>query len=132
MVVDVSEIFERLLKIRKFKTLKELSVDYGYQKNWASNCRLKGTIPWDVCLKVATEYKLSIDYLIFGINNNSNKIDINELKLSVTEGVFAAVQTNMITLNKDVKISNITEVITSELKGICNVSDENRQLKKAE
>jgi hypothetical protein len=132
MVVDVSKIFERLLKIREFKTLKELSVNYGYQKNWASNCRLKGTIPWDVCLKISIEYKLSIDYLVFGINENSNKVDINELKLSVTEGVFAAIQADMIVLNKDVKISHVTETITSEIKEACNINDESQQLNKAQ
>ena len=55
---------------------------------------------------------------------------INDLKISVTEGIFAAIQTDMITLNKDVKISHVTEVITSEIKEVCNIKDEIQQLKK--
>lgn len=121
MNTDVNEIFERLLKIKNFNTLKDLSIEYGYQKNWGSNSRLKGTIPWDLCLKIAIEYKLSLDYLIFGKESETIKIRMDELKLSVTESVFKAIQTNMIELQEDVRISDVIEGITSDIERDCKI-----------
>ena len=121
MNTDVNEIFERLLKIKNFNTLKDLSIEYGYQKNWGSNSRLKGTIPWDLCLKIAIEYKLRLDYLIFGKESETIKIRMDELKLSVTESVFKAIQTNMIELQEDVRISDVIEGITSDIERDCKI-----------
>lgn len=115
MNVDTTEIFKRLLNVCNIKTLKDFSLHFGYKENWASNCRIKNTIPWDVCLKVAIEKKLSIDYFIFGDGKDSNKIDINELKLSVAEGLFTLIQLDMIKPEKDVKISVLADAITSEI-----------------
>ena len=127
MNTDVNEIFERLLKIKNFNTLKDLSIEYGYQKNWGSNSRLKGTIPWDLCLKIAIEYKLSLDYLIFGKESETIKIRMDELKLSVTESVFKAIQTNMIELQEDVRISDVIEGITSDIERDCKIENIKQQ-----
>lgn len=121
MNVNVSEIFERLLKVKEINTLKELSISYGYQHKWASNSRLKGTIPWDLCLKVAIEHKLSLDYLVFGIESEIIKVNMDELKLSVTESVFKAIQTNMIELQEEVRISDVIEGITSDIEKVCDI-----------
>lgn len=131
MSLNSNEIFERLLLLYKTKKMNELSVMLGFKKNWGSSIKNRGSIPFEACVKASKEFNVSMDYLIFGIED-SNKIDINDLKISVTEGVFAVIQTNMITLNKDVKISHITEVITSEITEACNINAENQQLKKAE
>jgi hypothetical protein len=83
-----------------------------------------------MCLKVAIEYKLSLDYLIFGEGNENIKVDISELKTSITEGIFAAVQEDMMILSKDVKISTMTNMITSEIIENCGVTIK-REIKKA-
>lgn len=126
------DIFLRLMEVNKIDSLKKLSNEYGFTDNWATTTRKREGIPFEICAKTAMKYNVSMDYLIFGIEDKLEKIDVNELKVSVTEGVFSAIQTNMITLNKDVKISHVTEIITSEIKDVCNISDENKQLKKAE
>ncbi|MCP4988319.1 MAG: hypothetical protein GY928_20405 [Colwellia sp.] len=95
------------------KTLKELSNMYGYKDNWATTTRKREGIPFEACAITAEKYNLSMDYLLFGKDRNS--IDINELKTSITEGIFSAVQCEMIELKKDVKISTIANLITSEL-----------------
>lgn len=129
MNVNVTGIFDRLLIACNFKTLKDLSLHFGYKTNWASNCRLKNNIPWDECLKVALDNQISIDYLIFGTDENKSTIDINELKTSITEGVFTAIQCEMIDLREDVKISTIANVITSEIVGNCDIKT-NKEVKK--
>jgi hypothetical protein len=115
MNYDVAEIFDRILNACKIKNLKELSIYFGYKENWASSTRTRKTIPWDICLKVAIEHDLSMDYLIFGGLNASNSLDVNELKLSITEGLFYTIQTDLIKLNDGVKISTITNAITNEI-----------------
>jgi hypothetical protein len=125
------DIFMRLMEVNKINSLKQLSNEYGFTDNWATTTRKREGIPFEICAKTAIKYNVSMDYLIFGIEN-SNKVDINELKLSVTEGVFAAIQADMIVLNKDVKISHVTETITSEIKEACNINDENQKLNKAQ
>ena len=121
MEIDITEIFERLLNVCKIKTLKDLSIKYEYQDHWATNTRRRGAIPWDLCLKVAIEYKLSLDYLIFGKESDTIKVNMDELKLSVTESVFKAIQTNMIELQEDVRISDVIEGITSDIERDCKI-----------
>ncbi|XPF94278.1 helix-turn-helix domain-containing protein [Colwellia sp. RE-S-Sl-9] len=132
MLLNSKDIFDRLLGLYKTKKLNELSILLGFKKNWGSSVKNRGSIPFEACIKACEEFDVSMDYLIFGIEDDSKKIDINELKISVTEGIFAAIQTDMITLNKDVKISHITEIITSEIKEICKINDENQKLDKAQ
>lgn len=128
MTYNVTDIFNRVLSACNIKNLKELSVHYGYKENWASNTRTRNTIPWEMCLKVAIEYKLSLDYLIFGEGDESIKINTNEIKTSITEGIFTAVQCEMIELKKDVKISTMADIITSE---IIEHSKESKEKKEA-
>ena len=122
------DIFMRLMEVNKINSLKKLSNEYGFTDNWATTTRKREGIPFEICAKTAEKFNVSMDYLLYGIDD-SKKIDINELKISITEGIFAAIQTDMITLNKDVKISHITDVITSDIKEVCNISVENPQLK---
>jgi len=125
MDYDVAEIFDRILNTCKIKNLKELSIHFGYKENWASSTRSRKTIPWDICLKIAIEYNLSIDFLVFGIENNSNKIDIDELKTPINEGVFNSIQAELIELKEGVKISNIVKTITSEISEHYDVQEVN-------
>ena len=64
---------------------------------------------------MAIEHDLSMDYLIFGSVSTSNSLDVNELKLSITEGLFYTIQTDLIKLNDGIKISTITNAITNEI-----------------
>jgi len=125
MDYDVAEIFDRILNTCKIKNLKELSIHFGYKENWASSTRSRKTIPWDICLKIAIEYNLSIDFLVFGIENSSNKIDIDELKTPINEGVFNSIQAELIELKEGVKISNIVKTITSEISEHYDVQEVN-------
>lgn len=131
MSYDVKDIFERILSICKIKNLKELSIHYGYKENWASSTRKRETIPWDVCLKVSIEYKLSLDYLIFGDCNNEQKINITELDSAVAEGIFSLIQLDMIEPAKGVKISTLTKAITSEINSTLEIKSNMKEIKKA-
>lgn len=120
MEVNVADIFERLLDACNLKTLKELSLEFGYKTNWASNCRLKGVVPWDVCLKVAVEKKIRIDYLIFGIEEIEKTVDekSNEFQKGLINGVFNATVYELITPQKGVAITQIADIIHSQIKDL--------------
>lgn len=132
MSLNSNEIFSRLLLLFKTKKMNELSILLGYKESWGAATRKRGGIPFEACVIASEKFNVSMDSLLFDTKADRKEIDINELKLSVTEGIFSAIQTELITLNKDVKISHITEVITSEIKEVCNIIDENKQLKKVQ
>ena len=52
---------------------------------------------------------------------------MDELKLSVTESVFKAIQTNMIELQEDVRISDVIEGITSDIERDCKIENIKQQ-----
>jgi len=121
------EIFLRLMEVYKTDKMNELSVLMGYKESWGASTRKRDGIPFEACVKAAQTFNISLDYLIFGKENTSEIINENELRISVTEGIFAAIQTDMISLGKDVKISRVAEIITSEIKEGCNISDDLQQ-----
>ena len=122
------DIFFRLMKENNAKTLKELSNMYGYKDNWATTTRKREGIPFEACAMTSEKFDVSMDYLLFGKENNT--IDVNELKTSITEGIFAMMQTDMIVLNKDVKISTMANIITSEIIENCDIKT-NEKVRKA-
>lgn len=119
MPLNSNDIFERLLNLYETKKLNELSIKLGFKKNWGSSVKNRGSIPFEACAKAHDEFNVSMDYLLYG--KESNSIDINELKTSITEGIFAAMQSDMITLSKDVKISTMANMITSEIIENCDI-----------
>ena len=131
MSLNSNEIFSRLLELFQTEKMNELSILLGYKESWGAATRKRAGIPFDACVMASEKMNVSMDYLLFGTSIDDNEIDINELKLSVTEGVFAAIHTDMIILNKDVKISQVTEIITSEIALTCNVKHD-QQLKKVQ
>ncbi|MBA6255008.1 MULTISPECIES: hypothetical protein [unclassified Colwellia] len=124
------DIFSRLLSTSGITTLTALSNDLGYNENWGTTTRKRGSIPYEACSKVSQKFNVSMDYLLYGIDNARKKMDINELKVSVTEGIFAAVQQEMITLNKGVKISTMANMITNEIIENCDIETQ-ENIKKA-
>ena len=132
MSLNSNEIFSRLLVLFGTNKMNELSLLLGYKESWGAATRKRGGIPFEACVIGAERFNVTMDSLLFDKEIDHKAIDINELKLSVTEGIFSAIQTDMITLNKDVKISHVTDLITSELKEVCNINDEKKQLKKAQ
>ena len=70
-----------------------------------------------------------MDYLVFGINNPDNMIDLNELRTSVTEGLFTLIQLDMLVPGKDVKISTMADAITSEITTNCDIETTSKNKK---
>jgi len=128
MPLNSNEIFSRLLELYKTNKVNELSVLLGYTDSWGASTKKRGGIPYEACVIASHKFDVSMDYILFGKENNS--IDINELKISVTEGIFAAVQNEMIVLSKDVKISTMANIITSEIVENCGITSKN-EIKKA-
>lgn len=125
MKVNVADIFERLLGACNLKTLKELSLEFGYKTNWASNCRLKEVVPWDVCLKVALDKKISLDYLIFGLEEveKTTEEKSSEFQKGIINGVFHATVHGLITPKKDVEITEIADIIHGQILDLYMTDD---------
>jgi hypothetical protein len=121
MLLNSEDIFLRLMSICQTSTLKELSEMLGYKYNWATTSKKREVIPYEACSIAVEKFNTSMDFLLYGIDHTPKKMDINELKISITEGIFAAVQQEMITLNKNVKISTMANMITNEIIENCDI-----------
>lgn len=116
MSLNSKEIFSRLLDLYNVDKLNELSLLLGFKKNWGASTRSRGGIPLEACVITAEKFNISLDYLLLGSGkNDSVEHKITKMKESVTDGVFEAIQTGVITPEKDVSISFITEIIASKL-----------------
>ena len=119
MQKDSKEVFETIRVLYDFKNLTELSIYFEKNGNWAAKMAKKGSVPFPQCVQTSIEKKVSMDYLLFGGEaNRSVEGKISKLRNSVTDGVFRAIQTGLITPNEDVSISFITEVIMQDLNYI--------------
>lgn len=129
MLLNSEEIFKRLMTTCKTKTLKELSEYLGYKYNWATTTKKREGIPFEACAKVFEKKGISMDYLLYGIENNRNDIKISELKMSIAEGVFTLIQLKMIETTEGVKISMIADEITKEIRNHFDIKDIDNQEK---
>ena len=128
MSLNSNEIFSRLLELFETNKVNELSILLGYKDSWGASTRKRGGIPFEACVIASLKFDVSMDYILFGKEKSS--IDINELKISITEGIFAAMQSDMIVLSKDVKISTMANMITSEIVENCDIKAK-EEVKKA-
>ncbi|KGJ86856.1 hypothetical protein [Colwellia psychrerythraea] len=128
MLLNSNEIFSRLLELFKTNKVNELSILLGYTDSWGASTKKRGGIPFEACVIASIKFDVSMDYILFGKEKSS--IDINVLKMSITEGIFAAMQSDMITLSKDVKISTMANMITSEIVENCDIKTSD-EIKKA-
>jgi len=129
MLLNSEDIFLRLMSTSQASTLKELSEMLGYKYNWATTSKKREVIPYEACSIAVDKFKTSMDFLLYGTDNTPQKVDINELKISITEGIFAAVQQEMITLNKNVKISTMANMITNEIIENCEIETQDSKKK---
>jgi len=123
MSLNSEAVFSRLMLVTGAKTLSALSEALGYKYNWATTSKKREVIPYDACHLTAIKYDVSMDYLLYGTDKESNKIDFNSMRIAIAEGVFSAVQLEMIMLKKGVKVSTIANVITNELIDYCKIEN---------
>jgi len=124
------DIFSRLLLVSGEKNLNGLSKILGKTESWAASTKKRKGIPFEACAEIAKTHSVSMDYLLFGIKTEEAKLDINEIKVSITEGIFASIQQEMIVLNEGIKISTIANAIANEIIENCDLKT-NEDIKKA-
>ncbi len=130
MSLNSEEIFIRLMDTCKTKTLKELSESLGYKYNWATTTRKRDGIPFEACAQVSERLDISMDYLLYGKTSEDNNIDVNDLKVAVTEGLFTLIQLKLMEPAEGVKISTMATAITDEIITSCDI-DKKIEHKKA-
>lgn len=65
------DVVARLMKLTNSKKDGDLANALGVPKSNISNWRSRGSIPLDECLEIATEKKISLDWLILGRGDES-------------------------------------------------------------
>lgn len=125
MSLNSNDIFSRLLKLYNTTKMNELSEMLGYKQNWGAATRTRNGIPFEACVVASVKYKVSLDYLIFGKENQ--KIEITELKLAIGEGVFSAIQHEIIKLDKQSRMSDVTDRIANEIIDNFNIDTSDKK-----
>ncbi|WP_159821471.1 helix-turn-helix domain-containing protein [Colwellia sp. 20A7] len=116
MTMISKDIFLRLMDTCNVKTLKELSNKYGYKDNWATTTRKREGIPFDICVQVAEENNVTMDYLLFGKENDDAQKNLEQLRDSITDSIYELIDSGAITKNEKIGLSFITEKIMLKLK----------------
>ena len=124
------DIFSRLMTTTGINTLTGLSKDLGYTENWGTTTRKRGGIPFEACAQISEKHNISMDFLLYGIDNERKELDVNDLKVAVTEGLFTLIQLKLMEPAEGVKISTMATAITDEIITSCDI-DKKIEPKKA-
>lgn len=117
------DIFSRLMDITGINTLTGLSKELGYTENWGTTTRKRGGIPFDACAQISEKHNVSMDFLLYGIDNERKELDVNDLKVAVTEGLFTLIQLKLMEPAEGVKISTMATAITDEIITSCDINE---------
>lgn len=117
MLLNSNDIFSRLLELYETQKMNELSTLLGYKESWGAATRKRGGIPYEACVNAAEKFNVSMDFLLFGNDEEELSLgkNVNKLKQSITDGVFKAIQKGVITPAEEVSISEITQTILNEM-----------------
>lgn len=110
---STKEVIETIKDIYSFKTLTEVSIYFGKQRNWATQMIQKESIPYPQCVQACNEKGASMDLILYGINAPifDKKVMFEQIK----EGLFESVELGILpNLNKD----KLTSTAVIVMKGI--------------
>ena len=123
------DIFSRLMTTTGINTLTGLSKELGYTENWGTTTRKRGGIPFEACAEISEKHNISMDYLLYGIDNERKELDVNDLKVAVTEGLFTLIQLKLMEPAEGVKISAMATAITEEIITSCDIENKSNSKK---
>jgi len=114
---NLEEIILRMKSAANVSSNSELSIVLGVGKSMVSNWRARGTTPYEACYKLTTMFDVEMEWLIEGKTNNSkpSSLSENKLKEAIMEGLFSSTQIRAITLNEDMKIGTVADILMSEI-----------------
>lgn len=81
-IFSTEEVIERMLKIYSTKTMKELGDVLNLGRGAVSNWNVRQSIPLDILLRVSQEKSVSVDWLLFGKEEQRKLDPLEELLLS--------------------------------------------------
>jgi transcriptional regulator with XRE-family HTH domain len=68
-LMDADEIIRRMRQVYNVKRDTELAQELGLSKAAPSNWRQRNSPPYEVCVEIAREKGISLDWLIFGVGD---------------------------------------------------------------
>ena len=80
MSLELDGVFQRLADAHGVQNMKELSELLGYTKDWASQQKRRGKIPYDAIVKTSEEKGIPLDHLVYGTADEPSK-ERQELKI---------------------------------------------------
>lgn len=99
---------ESLFKATKSSNIRELAEVLGVSQTTVRTWRSRGKIPESAIRKAGFSTYQSM--------NDSQKITIDEMKSSLMEGLFTAIQLKGITVQDGIKIGDVADILMTELQ----------------
>ncbi|KJZ02855.1 hypothetical protein [Pseudoalteromonas piscicida] len=110
---STKEIIESIRVIYGFKTLSDVSIYFGKQRNWATQMIKKGSIPYPQCIQTCNEQGASMDFILYGVN--SPIFDKRIILQQVVDSLFESVELGILPeINKD----KLTSTALIVMKGL--------------
>ncbi|UJX26704.1 hypothetical protein L3Q70_05975 [Pseudoalteromonas sp. CF6-2] len=110
---STKEVVETIKLIYGFKTLSDVSIYFGKQRNWATQMIQKESIPYPQCVQACNEKGASMDFILYGVEAPvfDKKIILEQIVEGLSESVELGILPN---LNKD----KLTSTAVIVMKGI--------------
>lgn len=118
---EAQDIVDRMKKATKSTTntslAKILNVGGSTIRTWI----VRNSVPLEKCMVISEQFNTPIEWILKGENEKeSTKVDANisteELRSSLMEGLFTAIQVRAITVQDGVKIGDIADILMTELQ----------------
>ncbi len=117
---DAKNIIERLKLIANSKTNTDLAEKLNTNESTIRSWARRGNVPLEKCLLASKEFNASVEWILTGegsqaTNQVTGNVSIDEIKNSLMEGLFTAIQVRAITLADDAKIGLVADILIKEI-----------------
>lgn len=99
LVFSSDEIIERLLKVYSVRQMKDLAELMGISAVAVTNWKKRNSVPTEVLFKTVQEKNVSLDWLVYGKENNARTLNpLEELVLTAFNALDDKAKLQMISL----------------------------------
>jgi hypothetical protein len=119
--IDFQLIMERLRIATKSKSNAALARTLNIAPSTVGTWTSRETIPYEHCVQVSNETGYTLDWIVSGKGKQEPvqipyNINAEEIKSSLMEGLFTAIQLRGITVQDGIKIGDVADILMTELQ----------------
>jgi predicted transcriptional regulator len=117
--VCFQRVMDRMKLVTKSNSNAELARNLGISPSTIGTWVSRQSFPYERCVQISIKHNVSLDWLVTGkeiIQKAQSTLTKDELKNSLMEGLFTAIQVRAMTAESGVKIGDIANILMTELQ----------------